>query len=492
MVSPRWLSLFLAWTLLLQSLAPTLASPRPIHAPAPTQSAPPIHHASHENHEYLVDTSQAYAEVIQEAEWVNNALPLITRYDIGLDRLRMFKYQVTSNGPPPVYSPVVSGWYLFDGLGSTRAVVDDSGVGQSEFGYGDAFGIPYQVAANGTRATAGAGFFLNGQQWDGSGVWNSGEGLYFNRARYYQPGLGRFIGQDPFGGVNETPISLSRYIYANSDPSNHIDPDGMSALMVDFSMTSSFVTKGEGFVGIAAVAARTALEMKIQMIVSSTVLSYLAALGGATVGTAIGNQIAAEIAPNDDDGDDDGGRNYLKFIHGTESSKWGSATTIDMKQLGGGDFGLGFYTYNESADGLRARSAAAAWAYRKSKDSGAVNSQPKMVEGRVYSDDFRAMRVRRINDDNNGKAILKAMRAQPKSTMTSVLGAALGRPNFRLDLVHGPVAQRNSEGIYEFGTLYPDQWKFEPSGISHLKDITSRRITDFERANLRSAHPEFW
>ena len=180
-----------------------------------------------EHHQYLVDTSQPYAEVIQEAEWVNNALPLITRYDIGLDRLRMFKYQVTSNGPPPVFSPVLSGWYLFDGLGNTRAVVDDGGVGQSEFGYGDAFGIPYQVAANGTRASAGAGFFLNGQQWDGSGVWNSGEGLYFNRARYYQPGLGRFIGEDRYKGYAYKPSTLHRYRYAGNDPVNMIDRSGM-------------------------------------------------------------------------------------------------------------------------------------------------------------------------------------------------------------------------------------------------------------------------
>ena len=177
-----------------------------------------------------MDTSQAYAEVIQEAEWVNNALPLLTRYDIGLDRLRMFKSQVTSNGPPPVYSPVVSGWYLFDGLGSTRAVVDDSGVGQSEFGYGDAFGIPYQVAANGSRSAAGAGFFLNGQQWDGSGVWNSGEGLYFNRARYYQPGLGRFVGEDPLKGQPDQPSTLHRYRYADNNPVNYIDPSGLGDL----------------------------------------------------------------------------------------------------------------------------------------------------------------------------------------------------------------------------------------------------------------------
>ena len=163
-----------------------------------------------EHHQYLVDTSQPYAEVIQEAEWVNNALPLITRYDIGLDRLRMFKYQVTSNGPPPVYSPVVSGWYLFDGLGSTRALVDDSGAGTDLWGYQDAFGIPNRLFPA-TGGTANS-FFLNGQQFDNY------EGLYFNRARYYQPGLGRFIGKDPFEGNDLDPESLHRYIYTSNNP----------------------------------------------------------------------------------------------------------------------------------------------------------------------------------------------------------------------------------------------------------------------------------
>jgi RHS repeat-associated protein len=220
-----------------------------------------------EHHQYLVDTSQPYAEVIQEAEWMNNALPLITRYDIGLDRLRMFKYQVTSNGPPPVYSPVLSAWYLFDGLGSTRAVVDDSGVGQSEFGYGDAFGIPYQVAANGTRATAGAGFFLNGQQWDGSGVWNSGEGLYFNRARYYQPGLGRFIGQDPYRGGNYHPITFHRYLYTSQDSVNNIDPDGRMASLVMGTGISIGIRPSEGF----KISIKFWAMMRIAAIVGTTV-----------------------------------------------------------------------------------------------------------------------------------------------------------------------------------------------------------------------------
>ncbi|MCX6368215.1 MAG: hypothetical protein NTX57_16145 [Armatimonadetes bacterium] len=82
------------------------------------------------NHEYLVDTSQPYAEVIQEKAWVVNASgtqvgdSLIYRYDIGLDRLHYFKYQMPIGGPS-LGSPVLSEWLLFDGLGSTRALVGD-------------------------------------------------------------------------------------------------------------------------------------------------------------------------------------------------------------------------------------------------------------------------------------------------------------------------------------------------------------------------------
>ncbi|WP_395146465.1 RHS repeat-associated core domain-containing protein, partial [Armatimonas sp.] len=71
-------------------------------------------------------------------------------------------------------------------------------------------------------------FFLNGQQWDGAGVWNSGEGLYFNRARYYQAGLGRFLGKDLYSGVNYEPVTLHRYLYGANDSVNNVDPTGNS------------------------------------------------------------------------------------------------------------------------------------------------------------------------------------------------------------------------------------------------------------------------
>jgi RHS repeat-associated protein len=49
-------------------------------------------------------------------------------------------------------------------------------------------------------------------------------GLYFNRARYYDPQLGRFISEDPVGlegGINP-------YVYAGNDLVNHTDPYGLS------------------------------------------------------------------------------------------------------------------------------------------------------------------------------------------------------------------------------------------------------------------------
>lgn len=48
-------------------------------------------------------------------------------------------------------------------------------------------------------------------------------GLYYYRARYYTPGNGRFISEDPAGGAN-------LYAYTAGNPINFIDPTGLSFL----------------------------------------------------------------------------------------------------------------------------------------------------------------------------------------------------------------------------------------------------------------------
>jgi RHS repeat-associated protein len=101
---------------------------------------------------------------------------------------------------------------LQDALGSTIAVVDGSGVVQTQYTY-EPFGK--------TTVTGAA----NSNPYQFTGRENDGvAGLYFHRARYFSPALGRFISQDPIGfrgGIN-------LYAYANNAPIDFADACGLS------------------------------------------------------------------------------------------------------------------------------------------------------------------------------------------------------------------------------------------------------------------------
>ena len=146
---------------------------------------------------YVVDTSLPYASVVEE--YSNGTLA--ARYDYGDDLVRMDR----GSG---VY------YYIYDGLGSTRQLVNIGGVVTDTWGY-SAFG---ELASH-TGSTVNP-FLFNAQQLDGA------SGDYFLRARYYDQSVGRFISQDPYSGSNDDPVSLHRYLYASCDPVNRVDPSG--------------------------------------------------------------------------------------------------------------------------------------------------------------------------------------------------------------------------------------------------------------------------
>jgi RHS repeat-associated protein len=52
-------------------------------------------------------------------------------------------------------------------------------------------------------------------------------GMYYLRARYYDPALGRFIGRDPFWGFVADSQSQNRYAYVCNSCPNHSDPSGL-------------------------------------------------------------------------------------------------------------------------------------------------------------------------------------------------------------------------------------------------------------------------
>lgn len=100
--------------------------------------------------------------------------------------------------------------YLTDALGSTVGLSNSAGATVTGYTY-DAYGNTT------TSGTASA----NALQY--AGRENDGTGLYFNRARYYSPGLGRFISQDPLGLGG----GLNTYAYVDGDPISFYDPYGL-------------------------------------------------------------------------------------------------------------------------------------------------------------------------------------------------------------------------------------------------------------------------
>jgi RHS repeat-associated protein len=55
---------------------------------------------------------------------------------------------------------------------------------------------------------------------------DDGVGVYYYRARYYEPALGRFISEDPLGFA----AGYNLYSYVGDDPMNAVDPLGLSSI----------------------------------------------------------------------------------------------------------------------------------------------------------------------------------------------------------------------------------------------------------------------
>jgi RHS repeat-associated protein len=55
-------------------------------------------------------------------------------------------------------------------------------------------------------------------------------GLYYYGARYYDPGIGRFITEDTYQGELEVPQSQNLYVYVMNNPLKYVDPSGNYAI----------------------------------------------------------------------------------------------------------------------------------------------------------------------------------------------------------------------------------------------------------------------
>jgi RHS repeat-associated protein len=156
---------------------------------------------------YLVDdlNPTGYPQVVDEV--LSSAVTRTYAYG----KKRISQNQIQGNAG-------VASFYGYDGHGSVRFLSNASGAVTDTYSY-DAFG---------TRLTC-TGSTLNDFQY--SGEQSDGLlGLYYLRARYYNPITGRFMTIDPELGNVSDPDSLHRYLYSRNDPVNRIDPTGRQDL----------------------------------------------------------------------------------------------------------------------------------------------------------------------------------------------------------------------------------------------------------------------
>jgi RHS repeat-associated protein len=125
---------------------------------------------------------------------------VMTRYAQGLnidEPLAMLQAGVTS-------------YYHADGLGSVASLTDATGAVANTYSY-DSFGN-----------TTPTGPLTKPLQYTGREL-DAETGLYFYRARYYDPAIGRFISEDPI----RTDERIGFYTYVGNNPTNFTDPLGL-------------------------------------------------------------------------------------------------------------------------------------------------------------------------------------------------------------------------------------------------------------------------
>ena len=144
-------------------------------------------------------------QVISEANAVGQA---IANYVWGPDRL-LAKRDANTNQKY---------YYLYNGHGDVVQLVDERGQIVNRYQYDEWGNILEQE--EGTRNS----FKYGGEPLDEE------TGLYYLRARYYDPVVGRFISKDMYEGSVTNPLSLNSYTYVENNPLIYLDPSGHTAV----------------------------------------------------------------------------------------------------------------------------------------------------------------------------------------------------------------------------------------------------------------------
>ncbi len=212
----------------------------------------------------------------------------------------------------------ISYFYLKDHLGTVNDIIDGFGNLVQHYVY-SSFGkiarIENAAGVDITSTPMVENFYtFTGREFDKE------SGLYYYRARYLDSETGRFIQSDPHPGSAGAPITLnSKYIYANNNSMNNIDPSGTSSFATLFSIT----------VGVGAAYGSGVL---VGMAIGSAIGGPPGAAIGAVVGAYVGAYVGASVA-----------RWMAKRTGGNPetAARWGAFLGGIAGGIGGSSYGYG-------------------------------------------------------------------------------------------------------------------------------------------------------
>ncbi|MGE0452525.1 MAG: RHS repeat-associated core domain-containing protein [Vicinamibacteria bacterium] len=167
-----------------------------------------------------------------------------------------------------------TGYYHADGLGSIVKMTDQAGAVTLTRQY-DAWG-------NLELGAAEAGYAFTGREWDPD------TGLYYYRARYYDPKVGRFVSEDPIGFSG----GANFFGYVGANPTNFRDPIGL------YLGSGHDTILSQGLDGVATSAIIAALQTNSRVFDAQSqdpALSYMHAMAPPGTGPATAAYLAEQF-----------------------------------------------------------------------------------------------------------------------------------------------------------------------------------------------------
>jgi RHS repeat-associated protein len=140
---------------------------------------------------------------------------IIVEYDEKGKTTARYVHGLGIDEPLAIYKDGETYYYHADGLGTITTLTDKHGQIAQKYEY-DSFG---NLKNSDSRIEQP--YTYTGREWDRE------TGLYYYRARYYDPMEGRFVSKDPIGFAGG---DVNLFAYVKSNPVNFIDPMGLDAI----------------------------------------------------------------------------------------------------------------------------------------------------------------------------------------------------------------------------------------------------------------------